>query len=262
MVEDVQGWLDNPSSNFGWLLLGDESTGGTTRVFNTREAQSQGAWPSLVVTFTPASPATTHLVVSAPSAATAGSSFQITVSAVDNSGHAATGYTGMVTFTSSDPHPGQLPANYTFTSDDQGTHTFPAVALFTAGAQTLTVQDTTDSSMMGSATVAVAAAPADHLLITAAPTAVSGAPFDVTLAAVDPFGNVDMNYAGTAHWASSDTDPGVVLPADYTFQGSDAGMHIFLTGTTLITPGDQTLTATDTVSGITGSATVTVDAGP
>ena len=26
MVADVQGWLDNPASNFGWLMLGDEST--------------------------------------------------------------------------------------------------------------------------------------------------------------------------------------------------------------------------------------------
>src|SRR5205085_7382798 len=25
MVTDVQGWLDNPASNFGWLMLGDES---------------------------------------------------------------------------------------------------------------------------------------------------------------------------------------------------------------------------------------------
>src|SRR5207245_4445434 len=38
MVNDVQSWLDNPSSNFGWLLLGDESTTSTARVFFTREA--------------------------------------------------------------------------------------------------------------------------------------------------------------------------------------------------------------------------------
>jgi len=71
-----------------------------------------------------------------------------------------------------------------------------------------------------------------------------------------------MNYAGTATWTSSDTDSGVVLPADYTFQASDSGMHLFPAGVTLITLGDQTLTATDTVSGITGSATVTVGSGP
>ena len=262
MVEDVQSWLDNPSSNFGWLLLGDESAGASARVFSTREAQTQGAAPSLVVTFTPPSPPTVQLVVTAPPGTTAGSPFSITVSAVDNSGQAVTGYTGTVTFTTSDPFPGVLPANYTFTPHDQGTHSFDGVTLFTAGAQTLTAQDTADSTLMGSATVAVAAAPADHLLITASPTAVSGTPFDVTLAALDPFDNVDMNYAGTTTWASSDTDPAVILPADYTFQASDSGMHIFPSGVTLITLGDQTLTATDTLSAITGSATVTVGSGP
>jgi hypothetical protein len=42
----------------------------------------------------------------------------------------------------------------------------------------------------------------------------------------------------------------------------DNGLHDFLAGVTLITSGEQTLTLTDTVSGITGSATVTVGAGP
>ena len=262
MIADVQSWLDNPSSNFGWLLLGDESKAATARVFSTREAQTQGTAPALVVTFSPASPATPQLVVSAPPGTTAGSPFQITVSAMDSSGQVVAGYTGTVTFTASDPFPGVLPANYTFTSDDQGRHSFDGVTLFTAGAQTLTAQDTAVSTVMGSATVVVAAAPADHLQITASQDAVSGTPFDVTLAAVDPFGNVDMSYAGTATWTSSDTDPGVVLPADYTFQASDSGMHIFPTGVTLLTVGDQTVTANDTSSGITGSVTVTVGSGP
>jgi hypothetical protein len=57
----------------------------------------------------------------------------------------------------------------------------------------------------------------------------------------------------------------VVLPADYTFttgDGGDNGVHTFSGGVTLITGGDQTLTATDKVSGITGSVTVTVGPGP
>jgi hypothetical protein len=105
-------------------------------------------------------------------------------------------------------------------------------------------------------------APADHFLIAAPPTAVSGTPFDVTVTALDPFGNVDMKYTGITTWASSDTDPGVVLPADYTFQANDHGTHTFTAAATLVTPGDQTLTATDTVSGMAGSATVTVAPGP
>ena len=40
MVTDVQSWLDNPASNFGWLVLGDESTSPTTKRFDTRESAS------------------------------------------------------------------------------------------------------------------------------------------------------------------------------------------------------------------------------
>jgi hypothetical protein len=49
-------------------------------------------------------------------------------------------------------------------------------------------------------------------------------------------------------------DPhGATVPADYTFQPSDAGTHTFAVGVTLYTAGTW---ATDTVSGVTGSTTV------
>jgi plastocyanin len=207
--------------------------------------------------------ATTQLVVSAAASAVAGSPFDVTVRVLDSDGNVVTGYSGTVTISSSDPFPGVLPADYTFTSSDQGTHTFPGgVTLFTAGGQTLTAQDTANSSLTGSAVVAVVAAPASQLLITAPATAVTGTLFDVTLTALDPYSNVDMNYGGTVTWTSSDTDPGVLLPADYTFQPTDNGMVTFSGGVTLITLGNQSITATDTVSGITGTAAVAVGSGP
>lgn len=38
MVADVQEWLDNPASNFGWLVLGNESAIATAKRFDTRES--------------------------------------------------------------------------------------------------------------------------------------------------------------------------------------------------------------------------------
>src|SRR6266513_3673433 len=38
MATDVQSWLDNPATNFGWLVLGDESTSTTAKRFYTRES--------------------------------------------------------------------------------------------------------------------------------------------------------------------------------------------------------------------------------
>lgn len=49
MVGDVQGWLVDPDSNFGWILLGDESTTQTFRNFYTREAEDLR--PTLVVEY-------------------------------------------------------------------------------------------------------------------------------------------------------------------------------------------------------------------
>jgi hypothetical protein len=100
-----------------------------------------------------------------------------------------------------------------------------------------------------------------------APAAVTaGVPFDVTVTAVDPFGKVAVGYSGTVTFSTTDPDPAVVLPADYTFTLDDGGMHTFtdtgLGEITLVTPGDQVLTVTDTADDtITGSATVTVEPG-
>jgi PEP-CTERM motif len=51
MVADVQGWLDDPARNFGWLLMGLESTPGTARRFDSREAALSSVWPELTITF-------------------------------------------------------------------------------------------------------------------------------------------------------------------------------------------------------------------
>ncbi|MCG3125220.1 MAG: hypothetical protein CHACPFDD_00036 [Phycisphaerae bacterium] len=56
MVADVQGWLDNPASNAGWLILGDESTASTAKRFDTREFPTSPERPALVVEFTPPPP--------------------------------------------------------------------------------------------------------------------------------------------------------------------------------------------------------------
>jgi streptogramin lyase len=192
----------------------------------------------------------------------AGTPFTVTVTAYDANGLTAIGYTGTVHFSSADPYGAGLPADYTFTAADQGVHTFAAGAtLYTAGTWDVTATDT-QSGLTGAAFVTVQAAPAVAFQVVAPASAATGAAFDVTVIAVDPYGNTDTHYAGTVTFSTSDGDPGVVLPPDYTFQASDAGMITFPGGATLITLGDQTLTATDTVSGNTGTATVTVTSAP
>jgi hypothetical protein len=190
----------------------------------------------------------------------AGTPFDVIVIVQDPYGNTVTGYTGTVTFSSADPYGAGLPADYTFQPQDKGMATFPSgAALYTAGTWDVTATDTS-SGITGAAFVNVMAAPAVAFQVISASSATSGTPFDVTVVAVDPYGNTDTNYTGTITFSTSDPDPGVVLPADYAFQPSDAGMVTFAGGVTLVTPGDQSLSVTDTASGITGSATVTVNA--
>lgn len=37
MITNVQAWLDNPSTNFGWILIGNEVTDGTARRFGSKD---------------------------------------------------------------------------------------------------------------------------------------------------------------------------------------------------------------------------------
>jgi predicted outer membrane repeat protein len=101
-------------------------------------------------------------------------------------------------------------------------------------------------------------ASAASLVLTAPGTATSGVPFDVSVAVYDSFGQLAVGYTGTVHFSTTDGDPGVVLPADYTFGPGDGGSVTFSGGVTLFTSGSQTVTATDLSSGISGSGSVTL----
>lgn len=98
-----------------------------------------------LLTITSPGPAT-HLTVSGPATATAGSSFGATVTAMDASNAVAADYTGTVHLTASSP--GTLPADYTFGSGDNGRHVLP-VTLTEAGSHTVTATDTVSSSITG-----------------------------------------------------------------------------------------------------------------
>jgi hypothetical protein len=137
----------------------------------------------------------THFTVSpSTTSTTAGTSFTITVTAVNSNGTTNTGYTGTVHFSSSDLQ-AVLHANFTFTSANKGVATF-TVTLKTAGSDSLTVTDTANSTTTGSATVGITPAAANRLVFVQQPTGGSpGAALNpaVKVELVDAFGNVLTN---------------------------------------------------------------------
>jgi hypothetical protein len=90
-----------------------------------------------------------RLILSAPSSVTAGVAFSLTVTVQDAYGNVVTGYTGTIHFSSTD-RTATLPANYTFTTTNNGMHTFTGLVLRKRGNQTITITDTLHSSITGS----------------------------------------------------------------------------------------------------------------
>jgi hypothetical protein len=177
----------------------------------------------------------------------------VVVSALDQYGNVATGYTGTVHFASSDPQ-AVLPADYTFTAADAGRHTFTAT-LNTAGTQMLSVTDTANPAFSSQAQINVVIVVPASFEMFEEPTTTAGAAYSFTLLALDAAGNVLTGYTGTVHFTSSDAQ--AVLPADYTFTAADGGFHTFTAA--LKTAGAQSISVVDTAHpSVTTSLSVSV----
>jgi hypothetical protein len=129
--------------------------------------------------------------------------------------------------------------------------------MVTAGTQSITATDV-DSGISGTQTgIVVTPAEAVTFAMQAPSSVAAGTPFVLRLVALDRSGNVVTDYGGTVTFSTSDTDPGVYLPPDYTFQPSDQGAASF--ALILRTPGDQTVTITGTADpDLTFMVTITV----
>ena len=53
MVSDVQGWLDDPASNYGWIVLGNEGASQTARRVSSRENTVAEERPQLLIEYFP-----------------------------------------------------------------------------------------------------------------------------------------------------------------------------------------------------------------
>ncbi len=51
LVADVQDWLDNPVSSFGWIMIGSEDTTLTAKRFASKQNLIETSWPELSVTY-------------------------------------------------------------------------------------------------------------------------------------------------------------------------------------------------------------------
>jgi hypothetical protein len=96
-----------------------------------------------------------------------------------------------------------------------------------------------------------------HLAIQAPDQVALGEPFDLTVIALDNWGNRAFTYQGTVRFSSTDGD--AQLPANYRFRPNDWGAQSFTV--TLNTAGSQTIQIVDTLGFPSGTVTVDVQEG-
>ncbi len=199
-------------------------------------------------------PAAAHVFTVSGFAAnpTAGTTYNVTVTAYDAYSNVATGYRGSVNLSSTDPNALLSPSSYTFTAADFGSHTFSAT-LNTAGAQSITASDTT-SNVSGTETgITVQPAAAHSFTVTGFPAdPTAGTAYNFTITAYDAYDNVATGYRGTVNVSSTDAN-GLLSPSSYTFTADDSGSHTF--SATLETAGSQSINASNTTNNITGAET-------
>lgn len=161
-------------------------------------------------TSNPGEPVVTSFAVSAPQSSIAGETFGVTVTALDAFGNPVPSYTGTIAFASLDTMAG-LPENYAFTEADNGIHSFSGIVLKTAGSQFVSVTDTVVNSVLGTATIVVEAAAADHLSFGQQPQNVSMAAViapAVTVRVLDAFDNLVIGDNGRQISLLLGTNPG------------------------------------------------------
>ncbi len=191
----------------------------------------------------------THFVVYLAPGTTTGTPVTVRVVAEDAQNHLVTNYAGTVNVTSSDAS-ATLPATVTFT---KGQATFFQATFNTAGEQTITLTDSANGSLTGTASTNVATpAAATHFVLLVRPGVAVGTPTTVQIIAEDAENHLVSNYSGTVDLSSS--DGGATLPASVTFTNGRARLQV-----TFATTGPQAITATDSANAtVTGTATTNV----
>ncbi len=204
----------------------------------------------------------TQFYLVGPRTAYTGQPTQVTVFALDATGHLVRNYGGTVTLTSTGTGD-TLPAAYQFQAGDHGIHVFT----LTPGSPGSDVVTATDGGgVKGQVTLDVIAAPvATHFFVTALPGSwddpagvTVGTATRVAVIALDASNHIVPGYGGTVTLTSTlagDT----IAPASHQFQASDHGIYVFT-----LTPGStgsDTVTATDT-NGVTGQVVLGVTPAP
>ena len=136
-----------------------------------------------------------------------------------------------------------------------GDGTAPAVVLFSGLEGTFSSVNLIDNPLNLSAILTYKAGELDitfvgtatQFVVSGPASTIAGVPLTFTVTALDQFGNPATTYAGTIHFTSTDSNAGVILPANVTLAAGTGSFSATLITATKngLTPAAQTITATD-----------------
>lgn len=180
----------------------------------------------------------THFSVTAPAAVSIGEFFNLTITALDSQNNLVPSYSGVVRFTSTDPQIALAGSALT------GGRVTISVEFATGGNQTITATDEVDAHITGTSNFVIVTLGVVRFQVTSGDVASTGTAFNFNVIALDGHGNTFPDYSGIVSFTS--TDGQAVLPANSPLTSGTGTFSI-----TFKTPGNQTITATDTVAAAT-----------
>ncbi len=206
----------------------------------------------------------THFAVSAPSSATAGSSFQATVTALDGNNNTATAYQGSKTLTWSGLSNAPGGAAPTYPANPITFNNGVAAATITPYAAQTAPVTAGDGSISGtSGSIGVKPGPAAALLPAAPASPAAGTSFSEKVTALDSWGNTATGFTGakTMTWSGPGSAPNgsaaPAYPASLTFSSGAASGSMTLVNaqTTQLTASTSGLNGMSSVFTVVGGAT-------
>jgi uncharacterized delta-60 repeat protein len=196
------------------------------------------------LTVTPA--AAVMLQINAPTVVTAGQSWNMTVAAMDPYGNIDTNFVGSFHLAVNPEFPDL--GNSTFTLANHGVVGFAGFGLYVAGVDTIVAS----GAVSGQANITVNPAAAVAFVINAPAAVTAGQSWNMTVAAVDPYGNIDTNYVGSFQLSIYPEYPNLLVS---TFTPANQGVVGFV-GFGLYGAGTDTIVA---AGDLYGQASITVN---
>jgi hypothetical protein len=201
--------LQNGVATFAGLMLDQAAAGYTLR------ASSAGLTPATTaaVTVTPAPAARLVVTVAPPDRVTAGSAFGLTVSAEDSFGNIDPSVTALVTLALAGNPGGATLGGPLTAAAGGGIALFSGLTLENAASGYVVQASAGGLAPASTSAFDVTAAPATQLVVTEQPPSPvnAGQAFGLTVAAEDPFGNVDPTYDGAVALAPAGNPTGATL---------------------------------------------------